>query len=498
MSKELLLVVEAVANEKEIEREIIFEALEEALALATRKKNNINWDVRVEIDRKTGDYETYRCWTVVADDADLEEMEVAEEAIVRLSDAQQDAKDVELGAVLAESIPSVDFGRIAAQTAKQVIVQKVREAERERMIQKFEKRIGTLVSGQVKRVTREAIYVDLGDNAEGYLSRERIIPREAYRIGDRVRAFLEEVDRDQRGPRLMLSRTAPGMIMELFKLEVPEIAEELIEIKSAARDPGSRAKIAVHTNDKRIDPVGACVGMRGSRVQSISNELGGERVDIILWDPNDAQFAISAMSPAEVVSIVMDEDNHSMDIAVQEDTLSQAIGRGGQNVRLASELTGWKLNVVADSEAEQKQLAEAQETLQEFMTSLDVEQDVAQALVETGFSSLEELAYVPKEEFLSVGVFDEETIDELQARANNALLTKALSGNSVTPAEDLLTMESMTPEIANQLAAQGIGTMEDLAEQAVDDLLEIEGIDEKRAAELIMIARRPWFDGEQA
>lgn len=492
MSKELLLVIEAVSNEKNIAKDTLFEAMEAALAMATKKKNSLDWDVRVEVDRKTGAYDTFRCWTVVADDAEIENPE----AETTVSEAQKDSPEVQEGEVIAEPIPSIEFGRIAAQIAKQVIVQKVREAEREQMVKQYEKRMGELVNGTVKRVTRDNIFLDLGENAEGLLSRQDALPKEAFHMGDRVRACLMEIDRDARGPQLRLSRTSAEMLSELFKLEVPEIAEQLIEVKSVARDPGMRAKIAVKTNDGRIDPVGACVGMRGSRVQSISNELDGERVDIVLWDDSPAQFVINAMSPAEVVSIVVDEESHTMQVAVKEEQLSQAIGKGGQNVRLATQLTGWQLNVIADTEAEEQQEAEAQKTVQLFMTQMGLEEDIAAALVEVGFSTLEEVAYVPQEEFMAVGLFEEETVVLLQETAKNALLTKALSGGGLPAECDLMNVDTMDQDMASKLFEKGIESMETLAEQAVDDLtsFRIDGLDEKRAAELIMAARKPWFE----
>jgi len=492
MSKELLLVVEAVSNEKGVEREIIFEAMEAALAMATRKKSGLEIDVRVDIDRKTGEYRTFKRWTIVED----EDAIVNPDAEMTLAEAHQEDDSLAVSDIMEEEMPSIEFGRIAAQTAKQVIVQKVREAEREKVVSEYEGRIGTLINGTVKRVTRDFIAVDLGENAEGSIPRVESIPREALRVGDRVKAYLKEVARDNRGPQLLLSRACPEMLIELFKLEVPEIAEEVIEVKGAARDPGSRAKIAVKTNDRRIDPVGACVGMRGSRVQAISNELGGERVDIVLFDDNPAQFVINAMSPAEVVSIVMDEDNHTMDVAVKEEQLSQAIGKSGQNVRLASQLTGWRLNVMAETEAQEKQESESQALLELFMQHLEIDQDVAELLINEGFTSLEELAYVPAQELLEVSGFDEEIVEELRERAKNALLAQALSGNSKKsqPAADLLAMDGMDATLAQRLADKGIITMEDLAEQAVDDLLGIEGLDEKKAAEIIMTARAPWFN----
>jgi N utilization substance protein A len=495
MSKELLLVVEGVANEKGVDRVIIFEAMEAALAMATRKKSGIDIDVRVDIDRKTGEYRTFKRWTVVADKDSM----LNPDAEITLAEAHEEDSSLEVGDIIEEEMPSIEFGRIAAQTAKQVIVQKVREAEREKVVAEYQSRLGTLINGTIKRVTRDFISIDLGENAEGTIPRPEAIPREALRVGDRVKAYLKEVARDNRGPQLLLSRACPEMLIELFKLEVPEIAEEVIEVKGAARDPGSRAKIAVKTNDRRIDPVGACVGMRGSRVQAISNELAGERVDIVLFDDNPAQFVINAMSPAEVVAIVMDEDNHTMDVAVKEEQLSQAIGKNGQNVRLASQLTGWRLNVMAENEAQEKQDNESQALLELFMQHLEIDQDVAELLINEGFTSLEEIAYVPAQELLEVSGFDEEIVNELRERAKNALLAQALSGNAkkATPAADLLNMEGMTEVIAVRLAENGITTMDELAEQAVDDLIGIEGIDEKKAAELIMTARAPWFENDQ-
>ncbi|MDO8954086.1 MAG: transcription termination factor NusA [Gammaproteobacteria bacterium] len=491
MSKELLLVVEAVSNEKGVDRDVIFEAMESALAIATRKKSGLDIDTRVEIDRKTGEYHTVKRWTVVQDADAI----VNPDAEITLAEAQEEDTSLSVGDIMEEEMPSIEFGRIAAQTAKQVIVQKVREAEREKVIAEYESRIGTLINGTVKRVTRDFIAVDLGENAEGSIPRSESIPREALRVGDRVKAYLKEVSRDNRGPQLLLSRACPEMLIELFKIEVPEISEEIIDVKCAARDPGSRAKIAVKSNDRRIDPVGACVGMRGSRVQAISNELGGERIDIVLYDDNPAQFVINAMSPAEVVGIVMDEDNHTMDVAVKEDQLSQAIGKSGQNVRLASQLTGWRLNVMAETEAQEKQESESLALLELFMQHLEIDQDVAELLINEGFTSLEELAYIPAQELLEIGGFDEEIVNELRERAKNALLAQALSGTKkkAQPAADLLGMEGMTDEIAHRLAENGIITMEDLAEQAVDDLTGIEGLNEKNAAVLIMTARAPWF-----
>ncbi len=494
MSKEILLVVEAVSNEKGVEEDVIFDALEAALASATRKRHAEDIDARVEIDRETGEYHAFRRWEVLADD-DEENFE-SEERQILLSEAKKQDPKLEVGDFIEEPIEAVAFGRIAAQTAKQVIVQKVRDAERAQVVEAYQDRVGELVMGVIKRVERSGVYLDLGGNAEGFIPRERLIPREPVRTGDRLRGYLEEVRPEVRGPQLFVSRTAPQFLIELFKLEVPEVGQGLIDILGAARDPGLRAKIAVRSNDPRIDPVGACVGMRGSRVQTVSNELAGERIDIILWDENPVQFVINAMSPAEVVSIVVDEDSHSMDIAVEEDKLSQAIGRGGQNVRLASELCGWELNVMNETQAEEKSEAESRALCEVFMGALDVDEELAGVLVQEGFSSLEEIAYVPLSELLEIEEFDEDIVQELRDRARDALLAQAIAGESgegAAPAEDLLGMDGMDEDTARLLASHGIVTMEDLAEQAVDDLLEIEGFEEERAAQLIMTARAPWF-----
>ncbi len=496
MSKEILLVVESVSNEKGVSEEIIFEALELALATATKKRYDEEVELRVAIDRTSGEYDTFRYWDVIADD---EEMEFPE-AQLTVEQAKEKDPALEVGGRYEIPVESVEFGRIAAQTAKQVIVQKVREAERAQVVDAYRNRVGELVNGQVKKVTREAVIIDLGNNAEAILPREVWVPRETFRIGDRLRALLEEVRPEARGPQLALTRTSSAMLIELFKIEVPEIADGVIEILGCARDPGSRAKIAVKTNDGRIDPVGACVGMRGSRVQAVSNELGNERIDIVPWDDNVAQLTINAMAPAEVVSIVVDEETGSMDIAVSEDNLAQAIGRGGQNVKLASELTGWELNIMTEEEAAEKHEAEAGSVIENFMEQLDVDEDVAIVLVEEGFTTLEEVAYVPIEEMTTIEGFDEEIVEELRSRAKNALTTLELASEEelgdTEPAEDLLTMDGMDRRLAYLLAARGIVTMEDLAEQAIDDLLEFEEMTEERAGELIMTARAPWFAEE--
>jgi N utilization substance protein A len=500
MNKEILMVVDAVSNEKGVDKDIIFEALEAALASATRKKYGEDYDVRVAINLKTGDYDTFRRWKVFADDST--ELEFPEKEL-RLEDALDISPDAEPGGYVESPLESVAFGRIAAQTAKQVIVQKVREAERAQVVDQYKGRIGQLVSGIVKRVDRNGIFVDLGGNAEGFISRDQMIPREPVRTQDRIKAFLKDVRSEPRGPQLFLSRTAPEFLVELFKLEVPEVGQGLINILGAARDPGARAKIAVRSNDPRIDPVGACVGMRGSRVQAVSNEIAGERVDIIPHVDNPAQFVINAMAPAEVSSIVVDEEAHSMDIAVAEEKLSQAIGRGGQNIRLASELTGWKLNVMSEQAAEEKSESEQKELEQLFMKQLDVDQDVAAILVQEGFSSIEEIAYVPQGELASIEEFDENIVKELRNRARDVLLTQAIASEetieSAEPAEDLLSVDGMDEDLATELARHGIVTREDLAEQSIDELAEISTLDPARAGELILAARKHWFEqGQQA
>ena len=495
MNKEILMVVDAVSNEKGVDKGIIFEALEAALASATRKRYGEGIDVRIAINPKTGEYDTFRRWKVFADDSN--ELEFPDKEL-RLEDALDLDKKAVPGGYVEEPLESVAFGRIAAQTAKQVIVQKVREAERAHVIDQFRDRMGTMVSGLVKRVDRTGITVDLGNNAEGFIPREHMIPREPVRVQDRIKAFLKEVRTEQRGPQLMLTRTAPEFLIELFKLEVPEVGHGLIEILAAARDPGVRAKIAVKSKDQRIDPVGACVGMRGARVQAVSNEIGGERVDIIPFDDNPAQFVINAMAPAEVVSIVVDEDAHSMDVAVTEEKLSQAIGRGGQNIRLASELTGWNLNIMTTEAAEKKSESEARTVIEMFMKDLDVDEEVAAILVQEGFSTVEEVAYVPASELASIEDFDEEIIKELRDRARDVLLTRAIATEEVAETgDDLFLVEGMTQELADQLAERGITSRDDLAEQAVDDLLDLVGMDQKRAGDLILAARKHWFEAAE-
>ncbi len=493
MGKEILLVAEAVSNEKGVTEEVIFDALEAALAMAAKKRYEEDADMRVAIDRQTGDYQTWRCWEVVDDDT-LALLGTQ----FTLEEAHEKDPNLKPGDVYEEQVENVEFGRIAAQTAKQVIVHKVREAERAKVVEEYRSKVGQLLSGTVKRVTRDNIIVDLGGNAEAIMPREETVGREVYRVNDRVRAILMEIDPEARGPQLLLSRACNEILVELFRIEVPEIAEQIIEIRAAARDAGSRAKIAVKTNDGRIDPVGACVGMGGSRVQAVSNELNNERVDIIVWDDNPAQLVINAMAPAEVESIVVDEDSRTMDVAVAEDNLAQAIGRSGQNVRLASELTGWAINVMSVEAAAAKLEQESSEIIETFMDALDVDEDVALILAEEGFTSVEEVAYVPLGELLQIEAFDEDIAEELRARAKDALLTQAIASEekleAAEPAEDLLAMEGMDRHLAFVLASRGIVTMEDLAEQSVEELLEVESMDEERAAQLIMTARAPWFE----
>ncbi len=493
MSKELLLVIEAVSNEKDVDIEIIFDAMELALASATRKGHKEDIDARVAIDRESGEYDTFRRWLVIDDEAEMESVEKE----IFLADAKEKDSEVEVEGYIEEQIESVPFGRIAAQTAKQVIVQKVREAERAKVVDAFQDRVGELLTGIVKRIERGNVFLDLGNNIEAFISREDMIPREAVRNGDRLRGYLMDVRLEPRGPQLFMSRTDSKFLEELFRIEVPEIGEGLIEVRGSARDPGARAKIAVQTHDQRIDPVGACVGMRGARVQAVSNELAGERIDIVLWDENPAQFVINSMAPAEVDSIVVDEDEQSMDVAVQETQLSQAIGRGGQNVRLASELTDWTLNVMTLDEANAKNQEEADQTIRMFMEKMDLDEDVATVLVEEGFTSLEEVAYVPVAEMQSIAEFDDDIVEALRSRARDVLITQAIATEETSemsePADDLLQMEGMDDTLAHALAAIGVITMEDLAEQAVDEIIEVEGLTEDRAAALIMKAREPWF-----
>ena len=497
MSKEILLVVDVVSAEKGVDKAIIFGAIEAALASAAMKRSMDEIDVRVCIDQSTGEYESFRRWTVVEDDEAVESL--ARE--VTLAAARIDDPEVEVGDHLEEPMENPEFGRIAAQAAKQVIVQRVREAERAQVVEAYQNRAGELVNGIVKRVERGNVYLDLGGNAEAFISRDQMIPRESVRAGDRIRGLLYEIRSEVRGPQLFISRTSCEFLIELFKLEVPEIGQGLIDVISAARDPGMRAKIAVRSNDKRTDPIGACVGMRGSRVQAVSNELSGERIDIILYDSNNAQFVINAMAPAEVVSIIVDEDKQGMDIAVEEDKLSQAIGRGGQNVRLAGELTGWQLNVMSEAEVEAKSEEDTKIARDKFVEKLDVDEEIANILVQEGFTSVEEVAYVPESELKEIEEFDEAIVEELRSRARDALLTQMIAAeeklDNQKPAEDLLALEGMTESLGYELAAMGVVTQEDLAERAVDELEQIESLGEEQAAALIMLARAPWFENEE-
>lgn len=489
MSREVLLVVDALAREKNVDKEVVFDALELALASATKKRFHGDVDVRVSIDRTSGEYETFRRWEVISDDS----VEFAESQI-SVEDAVKQKSDAQLGDFIEQALEPVEFGRIGAQAAKQVILQKIREAEREQILNDFLARKEHLVTGVIKRMERGSAIIESG-RLEAFLPRDQMIPKENLRIGDRVRAYLLRIERGSRGPQLILSRVVPEFIVKLFELEVPEIEEGLLEIRAAARDPGMRAKIAVKSNDQRIDPIGTCVGMRGSRVQAVTGELGGERVDIILWSPDPAQFVIGALAPAEVSSIVVDEDKHHMDVVVEEEQLAMAIGRSGQNVRLASELTGWNLNIMTVEEAEQKSEEEYSSIRQIFMLKLDVDEEVADILIQEGFNTLEEVAYVPLAEMLEIEALDEGTVNELRSRARNALLTEAIVSEEKleNAAESLLKMEGMDNETAGVLASQGVITLEDLADLAVDDLVEITGMDDERAKQLIMTARAPWF-----
>lgn len=492
MSKELLVVAKTLSNEKQVPEEVVLEAIQSALESATRKLSNTDMGVRVKLDSRTGEYETFRYWDVV-DDNDLE----FEDLQISLTEARKRSPSINVGDRIEEPMPSVEFGRIAAQTARQVMMQKVREAERQQIVEQFRHKLGQLVYGTVKKVTRDNIIIDLGGKAEAFMPRHETLPNEMFRANDRVRAYLYELIPQSRGPQILVSRSRNEMLIELFRIEVPEIGENVIEIKAAAREPGNRAKIAVKTNDGRIDPVGACVGMRGARVQAVSSELGGERVDIVLWDDNPAQLVINAMAPAEISSIVVDEDSHTMDLAVQKDQLSQAIGRNGQNVRLASQLTGWTLNVMTIEDFNNKSLEESTKIVNLFTSSLEIDEELATLLVSHGFSSLEEIAYVPKEELMAIEEFDEEIVDELRNRANDMLLTQALSsghGLGNTPTDSLLEMDGMSSELAKLLAAKGITTMDELAEQSVDELLDIPEMTEEKAGALIMKAREPWFN----
>ncbi|MGW8184050.1 MAG: transcription termination factor NusA [Burkholderiales bacterium] len=489
MSRELLLLVDALAREKNVEKTTVFGALELALASATKKRFHEDVDVRVSIDPATGDYQSFRRWQVVP-----EETIEAPARQIALSEAVKQKPDINLEEYIEEPLEPVEFGRIGAQTAKQVILQKIRDAEREQILNDFLGRKEHLVTGVIKRMERGNAIVESG-RLEAMLPRDQMIPKENLRVGDRVRAFVWKIDRANRGPQLILSRTAPQFVTALFELEVPELEDGLFGICAAARDPGSRAKIAVLSKDRRIDPIGTCVGMRGSRVQAVTSELAGERIDIILWAEDPAQFVINALAPAEVSKIRVDEEAHSMDIVVDEENLAQAIGRGGQNVRLASELTGWELNIMTLEESEKKGEEEAVRVRSLFMEKLDVDEEVADILVAEGFNTLEEVAYVPLPEMLEIESFDEATVNELRSRARNALLTQAIVSEEQVEhdIEDLMKVEGMDNDTARLLAAKGIGTQEALADYATDDLVELTALDAERAKELIMAARAPWF-----
>ena len=498
MSKEILLVVDAVSNEKALPRESIFEAMETALETATKKKYDGDIAVRVCIDRITGEFDTFRRWLIVEDSDEPMENPYAE---IGLAAAQFDDPELKVGDYAEDQIESVTFDRVTTQTAKQVIVQKIREAERALVVDAYQDQVGELVTGVVKKSSRESVILDLGNNAEAIIYRDDMLPRETFRPGDRVRGLLYEIKPEARGAQLLVSRTKPEMLIELFRVEVPEIGEEMLEIKGAARDPGSRAKIAVKSNDKRIDPVGACVGMRGSRVQAVSGELGGERVDIVLYDDNVAQYVINAMSPAEVASIIVDEDKGTMDIAVEEGNLAMAIGRSGQNIRLASQLTGWELNVMTVADMKEKHQAENDKVLNLFIEKLDLDEDFATLLSEEGFTSLEEIAYVPAAEMLEIDGLTEEIVEELRERAKEALTTQALASEETLecaePAADLLALDGLERHLAFVLASRGVKTLEDLAEQGIDEISDIEELTETKAGELIMAARNIcWFNEE--
>ena len=491
MSKELLLVAEALSNEKGVSKAVVLEAIAAALESATRKLFGVDWGVRVQLDPRTGLYETFRYWDILPE----EEIEYPDRQLT-LTQAQLRTATAELNSRIEEQMPSIEFGRIAAQAARQVIFQKIREAERRLIVQQFSAKLGQLIYGTVKKVTRDYVIVDLGGKAEAYMARSEMLPQEMFRPNDRVRAYLYGVSEQSRGPQLLISRIRKEMLIELFRIEVPEIGENIIEVKAAARDPGNRSKIAVKTNDGRIDPVGACVGMRGARVQAVSSELGGERVDIILWDDNPAQLVINAMAPADISSIVVDEDTHTMDLAVNKDQLSQAIGRNGQNIRLASQLTGWTLNVMTIEDFEGKAQAESTKITALFKQTLDIDEELAVLLMQNGFSSLEEVAYVSKEELLAIEAFDEDIVNELRQRANDALLTIALSAKQDVNDEhqELHAINGMTAELYKQLVAVDIKTIDDLAEQSVDELIDkLPGLTAEKAGALIMQARQSWF-----
>ena len=490
MNREMLMLVDAISREKSVEREVVFGAVEAALASATKKLHGGEVDIRVAVDRETGDYETFRRWHVVANEAGLQ----IPDAETLLFEAQEQIPDIEVDDHIEEPIDSLTIGRIGAQAAKQVILQKIRDAEREQLLNDFMSRGEKIMVGSVKRLDKGDIIVESG-RVEGRLKRSEMIPKENLRSGDRVRAFISGIDDTIRGPQIMLSRSSPGFMMELFAQEVPEMEQGLLEIKSCARDPGSRAKIAVVSYDKRVDPIGTCVGVRGSRVTAVTNELAGERVDIVLWSDDPAQFVIGALAPANVQSIVVDEERHAMDVVVDEENLAIAIGRGGQNVRLASDLTGWRINIMTAEESTAKHVEESDSVRRLFIDKLDVDAEVADILIAEGFTSLEEVAYVPMQEMLEIESFDEDTVNELRTRAKDALLTMEIAKeeNVEEVSQDLRDLEGLTPELISKLAEGGIHSRDDLADLAVDELTELSGIDEPAAKTLIMQARAHWF-----
>jgi len=490
MSREILLLVDALAREKNVPRDVVFDALEGALASAMKKRFKEDADIRVSVDRSSGDHEGFRRWLVVPDEAGLQEPDQQE----MLSDAQEVVADIEVGEYIEEALEPLEFGRIGAQAAKQAILQRIRDAEREQILDDFLDRGETIISGSIKRMDKGDLIVETG-KIEARMPRSEMIPKENLRVGDRVRAWVLKVDRAARGQQVILSRSAPDFIRQLFENEVPEIEQGLLEIKGAARDPGVRAKIAVVAYDKRIDPIGTCVGMRGSRVTAVRNELGGEQVDIVLWSEDPAEFVIGALAPANVESIVVDEDRHAMDVVVDEENLPKAIGSKGQNVRLASELTGWQINIMTPEESQNRQETERAQLRSMFMSRLDVDEEVADILIDEGFTGLEEIAYVPMQELLEIESFDEDTIQALRTRARNALLTEAIAQEErVETAQDLITLEGMSPELLSKLAAGGVNTRDELAELATDELVEMAGLDEATASEFIMAARAHWFD----
>jgi N utilization substance protein A len=490
MSREVLLLVDALAREKNVDKDVVFGALEAALASATKKRFEEDVDVRVAIDRESGEHETFRRWLVVPDDAGLQEPDKQ----ILLFEAKEQVPDINVDEFIEEQIESVEFGRIGAQAAKQVILQRIRDAEREQILNDYLDRGEKIMTGTIKRADKKGLIVESG-RVEALLARDQMIPKENLRTGDRVRAYILNVDRTARGPQIELSRTCPEFLIKLFENEVPEMEQGLLEIKAAARDPGVRAKIAVVAHDKRIDPIGTCVGVRGTRVTAVRNEVGGEAVDIVLWSEDPAQFVIGALAPAQVQSIVVDEEKHCMDVVVDEENLAVAIGRSGQNVRLASELTGWQINIMTPAESAQKQAEESSVVRKLFMEKLDVDEEVADILIEEGFSSLEEVAYVPLQEMLEIEAFDEDTVNELRNRARDVLLTMELAKEEKVEkvSQDLRDLEGLTPELIGKLAEGNIQTRDDLAELAVDELVEMTGVDEEQAKALIMKAREHWF-----